>query len=83
MRFANILSLPAFCTKYIEIGDVRRIKNLSQSCREYENVFVFHWFLMQIPNILQWTVVSTAHYSKSDNWTMEIIYSKLKIGNLL
>ena len=42
MRFANILSLSAFCTKYIEIGDVRRIKNLSQSCREYENVFVFH-----------------------------------------
>ena len=38
MRFANILSLPAFCKKYIEIGDVGRIKNLSTSCREYENL---------------------------------------------
>ena len=41
MRFANILSLPAFCVKNIEIGDVGRIKNLSKSCWEYENFFMF------------------------------------------
>ena len=38
MRFANILSLPAFYIKYIEIGDVGRIENLSTSCREYESL---------------------------------------------
>ena len=56
MRFANILSLPAFRIKYIEIGDAGRIKNLSKSCREYEILFVFDanlMFLMQIRNILQ------------------------------
>ena len=41
---------------------------------------VFHWFLMQIHNILQWTVVSTVFYRKSDNWSMETVYSKLKVG---
>ena len=41
MRFANILSLPAFCINYVEIGDVERIKNLSKSCREYEILFMF------------------------------------------
>ena len=35
---------------------------------------------MQIPNILQWTVVSTVCYSKSDNWMMETLYSELKVG---
>ena len=38
MRLANLMSLPAFCIKYIEIGDVGRIKNLSPSCTEYENL---------------------------------------------
>ena len=38
MRSANILNLPALCIKYIEVGDVGRIKNLSTSCREYENL---------------------------------------------
>ena len=38
MRSANLLSLPAFCVKYIEIGDAGRIKNLSTSCREYEMI---------------------------------------------
>ena len=83
MRFANMLSLPAFCVKNIEIGDVGRIKNLSKSSWEYEKFYVFHWFLMQIRNILQWAAVSTACYGKSDNWTMETVYSELKVGNLL
>ena len=38
MRFANILTLPAFCIKYVKIGDVEKIKNLSPSCTEYENL---------------------------------------------
>ena len=36
MSSANILALPAFCIKYIQIGDLGRIKNLSTSCREHE-----------------------------------------------
>ena len=46
-------------------------------------LYVFHWFLIQIRNILQWTVVATVRYRKSDNWLMETVYSKLKVGNLL
>ena len=38
MGFSNILALPAFCIKYIEIGDVGRVKNLLTSCREHENL---------------------------------------------
>ena len=38
MRYANLLSLPAFCIKYIEIGDVGGIKNLSTTCGEYKNL---------------------------------------------
>ena len=40
-------------------------------------MYVFHWFLIQICDILQWTVVSTVRYRKSDNWMMEIVYSEL------
>ena len=47
-------------------------------------LYIFDWFLMQIRNILQWTVVSTARYlKKNDNWMMmETVYSELKVGNL-
>ena len=38
---------------------------------------------MQDRNILQWTVVFTARYRKSDYWTMETVYSELKAGKLL
>ena len=44
---------------------------------------VFHLFLIQIRNILQWTVGSAVGYRKSDNWMMEAVYYKLKVGNLL
>ena len=43
----------------------------------------FHWFLIQTRKILQWKVVSTACYRKSDNWMMETVYSELKVGSLL
>ena len=44
-------------------------------------LYVFHWFLKQICNILQWTVVSTVRYRKSENWMME--KWKLNDGNSL
>ena len=48
------------------------------------NSFVcFYRFLMQIRHILQWTMVSTVRYRKSDNWMMETVYSEPKVGNLL
>ena len=34
---------------------------------------------MQIRNILQRTVVSTARYRKSENWIMETVYSNKKL----
>ena len=34
---------------------------------------------MQIRNILQWTMVSTARYRKSENWIMETVYSNKKL----
>ena len=44
---------------------------------------IFTWVLLQIPNVLQWTVGSTVRYRKSDKWMVKIVYSKLKVGSLL
>ena len=38
MRFANILALHTFYKKYFQKGAAGRIKNLSTSGREYENL---------------------------------------------
>ena len=36
-------------------------------------LYAFHWFLIQIHNILQSTVGSKVHYRKKDNWKPLII----------
>ena len=46
-------------------------------------LYAFHWFLIQIHNILQSTVGFKVHYRKKDNWMTETVYSELKAGNLL
>ena len=51
--------------------------------RRNNRLFPFHWFLIEIHNILQWTVGSTVCYRESENWMMETAYSKVKVGNLL
>ena len=70
---------------------VGRIKNLTTSCRNIKNqiqwnvinrsnnlLYVFHWFLVQIHNILQWTADSRVPYEKRDNWMMETSYNCTK-----
>ena len=73
-KLNSVFALFLFLIQTVKCNWPRRSNNL---------LYVFHWFLMQIHNILRWTVGSTVHYRKSKNWMMKTVYSKLKIGNFL